>query len=300
MRATQRKIPHMSPQPQLTVAVPRTARPDESKPASATPVILPQTGLLLDRQMPYERWVDIGRQLASAVSSSAWCLGDWLVYGETRFTGRYRSVIERTSLEYKTLRNYAWVARKIPLTRRHECLSFGHHAEVAGLPGPEQDFWLRKAASLGWSRNELRRQVHASLAERGTEAAGPDDAWEPGDTGELTPVDTGTGTGTGEPGSAVESGRTADRPDLTPSGGDCRVPWGVEGGRLPRQALQVEVTQDQLEVIRQAASKAQLTVAKWAPPILEEAARTILDSDPGERDHESAPVRDGSPSDRAA
>lgn len=285
----------MSPQPQLTVAVPRTARPDESKPASATPVILPQTGLLLDRQMPYERWVDIGRQLASAVSSSAWCLGDWLVYGETRFTGRYRSVIERTSLEYKTLRNYAWVARKIPLTRRHECLSFGHHAEVAGLPGPEQDFWLRKAASLGWSRNELRRQVHASLAERGAEPAGPSDAWEPGDTGELPSTDTDTGTG--EPGSTSELPNYAD---LTPIDGGCRPTQGFDGGRPSRQALQVEVTQDQLEVIRQAASKAQLTVAKWAPPILEEAARTILDSDPGERDHESAPVRDGSPSDRAA
>jgi len=295
----------MSPQPQLTVAVPRTAKLDESKPASATPVILPQTGLLLDRQMPYERWVDIGRQLASAVSSSAWCLGDWLVYGETRFTGRYRSVIERTSLEYKTLRNYAWVARKIPLARRHECLSFGHHTEVAGLPGPEQDFWLRKAASLGWSRNELRRQVHASLAERGAEEAGPDDAWKPGDTGESPSADadadasTGTdaGTGAGEPGSTSERPNYAD---LTHIGGDFRPPQGFAGGRPPRQALQVEVTQDQLEVIRQAASKAQLTVARWAPPILEEAARSMLDSDPGVRDHESAAGRDGSPSDRAA
>jgi hypothetical protein len=273
----------MSPQPQLTVAVPRTAKLDESRPAGATPVILPQTGLLLDRQMPYERWVDIGRQLASAVSSSAWCLGDWLVYGETRFTGRYRSVIERTSLEYKTLRNYAWVARKIPLDRRHEGLSFGHHSEVAGLEGPEQDFWLRKAESLGWSRNELRRQVHTSLAERGEAAAGPDDGWDRGDTDEPTP-DTGTGTSTS---TDIETSIETVESDLTPSGIDCR-------------ALQVEVTEDQLEVIMQAASKAHLTVARWAPPILEEAARSLLDAEQGNPDDQSPTDRDGSPSDRAA
>ncbi|HEY3903848.1 MAG TPA: LmbU family transcriptional regulator [Streptosporangiaceae bacterium] len=291
----------MSPQSLLTAAAPRTASLDDSKPAGATPVILPQTGLLLDRQMPYERWIDIGRQLASAVSSSAWCLGDWLVYGETRFTGRYRNAIERTSLEYKTLRNYAWVARKIPLDRRHECLSFGHHAEVAGLAEPEQDFWLRKAESLSWSRNELRRQVHASLAERGAEPAGPDDSWEPGDTDEPTRIgepahaDISNNTGTGESGSTGESGGTGEQPDyadftadLTSSGSDCR-------------ALQVEVTEDQLEMIRQAASKAQLTVARWAPPILEEAARSLLDAELGEvRDDESAAGRAGSPSDRAA
>lgn len=44
--------------------------------------------------------------------------------------------------------------------------SFGHHAEVASLPEPEQDFWLRKAEELGWSTSRLRQQVRASLAER--------------------------------------------------------------------------------------------------------------------------------------
>lgn len=257
MRAPPRKIPHMSPLSHVTVAVPRTAKLDDSEPAGATPVILPQTGLLLDCPMPYERWVEIGRQLASTVSSSAWCLGDWLVYGETRFTGRCRDAIERTSLEYKTLRNYASVARKIPQARRHECRSFWHHAEVAGLQEPEQDFWLRTAESLGWSRNELRRQLHVSLAEHGEELAVPCDALEPADTDLSTDTDTDESGGTSEP---------QDHHDLTPTGRTCR-------------ALQVEVTYDQLEVIRQAASRAQLTIARWALSILEEAARSILDAD---------------------
>jgi hypothetical protein len=43
--------------------------------------------------------------------------------------------------------NYAWVARRFAMSRRRDTLSFGHHAEVAALPEPEQDFWLREAGA---------------------------------------------------------------------------------------------------------------------------------------------------------
>jgi hypothetical protein len=91
-----------------------------------------------------------------------------MIYGESAYTGRYREAIEKTSLDYQTLRNYAWVARRFPMSRRRDTLSFGHHAEVAALQGPEQDYWLRKAEELRWSRNQLRREVHTSLTERST------------------------------------------------------------------------------------------------------------------------------------
>lgn len=129
-------------------------------------VVQPATGLDLTRRVPFETWLDIGRQLSTIASSSAWCLGDWLIYGETAFAGRYREAIERTSLDYKTLRNYAWVARRFLRSRRRENLSFGHHAEVAAFPEPEQDYWLRKSEQLGWSRNQIRHEVRASHRER--------------------------------------------------------------------------------------------------------------------------------------
>lgn len=106
------------------------------------------------------------------VASSAWCLGDWLVYGQQIYGGRYREAVEQTGLDYQTLRNYAWVARRFGLSRRRDSLSFGHHAEVASLPEPEQDFWLRKAAEFGWSTSQLRREVRgeASPGEPSTDA----------------------------------------------------------------------------------------------------------------------------------
>jgi hypothetical protein len=129
-------------------------------------VVMPGRGLRLPGHLPFERWLVIGRQLAGINSSTAWCLGDWLVYGERAYASRYREAIERTSLDYQTLRNYAWVANRFPLSRRQDSVSFGHHAEVAALPAAEQDYWLRKAQELGWSVKKLRRQVRASYRER--------------------------------------------------------------------------------------------------------------------------------------
>jgi hypothetical protein len=135
--------------------------------------VIPRTGITFAQQLTYEKWLGIGRQLATVSASSAWCLGDWLIYGENAYSGRYRNAIEQTSLDYQTLRNYAWVARRFPLSRRRETLSFAHHAEVARLPEHEQDFWLRKADEFSWSRNRLRKELRASMAERSTAAATP-------------------------------------------------------------------------------------------------------------------------------
>jgi hypothetical protein len=100
------------------------------------------------------------------LNSSTWWIADWLIYGETAFPERYREGIHRTALCYQTLRNYAWVARRYEMSRRRDSLTFSHHAEVASLEQPEQDYWLRKAEEYSWSRNELRVQVRASLSER--------------------------------------------------------------------------------------------------------------------------------------
>jgi hypothetical protein len=145
------------------------SRPAGSRLAVVGPgdrVLLSGRGLQLPGQLPFERWLGIGRQLSAISSSAAWCLGDWLAFGEKAYPGRYRQAIEQTSLDYQTLRNYAWVARRFALSRRRDTLSFGHRAEVAALPEPEQDYWLRQAEQHRWPVRQLRWQVHDSLSER--------------------------------------------------------------------------------------------------------------------------------------
>ncbi|MEU4244957.1 LmbU family transcriptional regulator [Actinoplanes sp. NPDC026619] len=116
-------------------------------------------GLTIAAGLRYGTWQRIGRQLSSITGSSAWWLGDWLVYGEAAYPDRYLVAVRETELHHQTLRNYAWVARRFALPRRRESLTFQHHAEVCALPPAEQDLWLDRAEGHGWSRNELRRQI---------------------------------------------------------------------------------------------------------------------------------------------
>jgi hypothetical protein len=121
-------------------------------------------GLQLSPDVGFAAWAALGARIAGMASGCAWCLGDWLVFGERAYGQRYKTALETTSLDYQTLRNYAWVARTFPRSRRRDTLSFQHHAEVAALPEPQQDLWLTRAERLRWSRNELRRQLRAMRA----------------------------------------------------------------------------------------------------------------------------------------
>lgn len=111
----------------------------------------------------WQRW---GQHIFVISDASGWWLGDWLIYGQKNYPNRYKDAIEKTSLDYQTLRNYAWVARKFVPGRRREKLSFQHHAEVCGLPENEQEQWLAAAEAGGWSRNELRRRIRMRSAEK--------------------------------------------------------------------------------------------------------------------------------------
>ncbi|ROP31312.1 LmbU family transcriptional regulator [Couchioplanes caeruleus] len=130
-----------------------------------------KSGMVFPKNLSERSWEQIGSSLRELSNSSAWWLADWLIFGEAAYGWRrYREAIERTGLDYQTLRNYAWVARRFEEHRRRDSLSFAHHAELARLAPAEQDYWLRKAEQQKWSRNELRKAVRASLAERSQEA----------------------------------------------------------------------------------------------------------------------------------
>ncbi|MBE1469276.1 LmbU family transcriptional regulator [Kibdelosporangium phytohabitans] len=121
-----------------------------------------RTSFTLPPGVPMDEWSRIGRQIDTIAASSSWWLGDWLVYGQAQYPDLYKRAVEQTSLDYQTLRNYAWVARQYPVGRRRAALSFQHHAELASLTTGEQDQWLDRAERFGWSRNELRNRVRAS------------------------------------------------------------------------------------------------------------------------------------------
>jgi hypothetical protein len=122
-------------------------------------ILTTRLGLLFPSLLTFSAWQQAGQQIHRLHDSSAWCLGDWLVYGQREYVSRYRTAIEAAGLDYQTLRNYAWVARSFDLGRRREKLSFQHHAEVASLSREEQDraWMVEKRASAAGSRRSGRR-----------------------------------------------------------------------------------------------------------------------------------------------
>jgi len=114
-----------------------------------------------DPAMTLDGWKLIGSKLGMHSDATCWWLGDWLAFGRTNYGRRYREGVAVTGLEYKTLRNYAVVARAFEWSRRRNELSFQHHAEVCALAPDDQDMWLDLAVRNRWSKSELRRQVRA-------------------------------------------------------------------------------------------------------------------------------------------
>lgn len=129
------------------------------EPAPEGEVLTTRVGLQITSDLTFEVWERAGRQLARIVDSSAWWLGDWLVYGKDNYADRYQLGIQAAGLKYQTLRNYAWVSRRFELSRRRGRLSFQHHAEVASLPFEEQEYWLDHAEEKGWSTRQLRDSI---------------------------------------------------------------------------------------------------------------------------------------------
>ncbi len=131
-------------------------------------VLTTKVALLLPSEMLYPEWERTGQQLVGVLSSSAWWLGDWLIYGREQYSDRYEKAVRAAGLQYQTLRNYAWVAGKYPVDRRRVTLSFQHHAELAGASVEEQERWLQRAQEHGWSLRQLRSAYQDA---RGGEAA---------------------------------------------------------------------------------------------------------------------------------
>ncbi|WP_243866222.1 LmbU family transcriptional regulator [Actinophytocola oryzae] len=129
-------------------------------------MLISRLGLHIPPSLTYNGWERAGVQLSRILDSSAWCLGDWLVCGQQHYADRYVRAVDAAGLDYQTLRNYAWVARRFQLERRREQLSFQHHAEVASLDTEEQDRWLDRAEKGRWSRNELRRWLRGARLDK--------------------------------------------------------------------------------------------------------------------------------------
>ena len=132
-------------------------------------------GLELAPGIEPEHWRHLVTQLArlahSAVGArqtvTAW-LGDALAYAETSYRGRIVTCAYEAGLEPGTLRNAKMVCCRIPVSCRHDGLTWSHHCEV-GLAFDDRteiERWLAMAEKENLSTRELRRRIRADIASR--------------------------------------------------------------------------------------------------------------------------------------
>ena len=137
-------------------------------------------GLEIADDLSFEEWNTFAPHLGDAALALGFAIGDWLIYGE-RFSpqrplpgfenmpakvppARYEAALLATRLDRATLQNFAYVARNVPRSVRHELLSFEHHRALARLDEHRQKEWIattleENGAGRRMSVRRLRRSI---------------------------------------------------------------------------------------------------------------------------------------------
>ena len=137
-----------------------------------------RTSLDLPVDLSFEGWRSAGEWLANVERSVSWWVGDWWAFGEHRYGERAKMV--RDALwrgpSFQVCMTAGHVAGRFEALRRRKDLSFSHHREVASLPPAEADALLDAAEANGWSKRELRAEVHCRKTAARIEAPANSDA----------------------------------------------------------------------------------------------------------------------------
>lgn len=148
--------------PQLLAALPATGID------SAT-----RLGLSLTPEMETDAWRHLVTRVASLARTAtgarqtltAW-LGDALAYGGARGRGLIAECAEAAGFDAGTLRNAKMVCGRIPVSCRHDALTWTHHCEVGLMfaDAAEIERWLSIAEAERLSTSALRCRVRAQVA----------------------------------------------------------------------------------------------------------------------------------------
>lgn len=120
--------------------------------------------MLVKGRPTFAEYQAVGDFIERAHKASGWWVADWLKYGESRDDWKQKidAVMDVTGYAEQTVKNHKYIGENIAPSRRRDDVSFSVHSEVASLDPREQEHWLERAASNGWTQRELRAMIRAS------------------------------------------------------------------------------------------------------------------------------------------
>lgn len=126
-------------------------------------------GLIIERGMPLDDWVELGKRLKRAGDSVGIWRGDYINYGKHEYGKKYEAAVALTGLNYGTLANDVWVSKAIPFSLRSEKLTTKHYKELAPLKRINKiRMWLERAVQgdgrKAWSASRLRKEMIRALS----------------------------------------------------------------------------------------------------------------------------------------
>ena len=141
-----------------------------------------RTGIEFTDEMTFDEWNDLGKKITPIGKSIGFIIGDWINDGEGRYGEKYDEAIASTGLAVQTLRNYAWVARRVEMSVRTDNLDFTHHQVVAKLKSNEEkDHWLKMAVKHNLGKRRLQKSINFGRLATEKEVQG-----DPADRGYVT------------------------------------------------------------------------------------------------------------------
>ena len=116
-------------------------------------------GVRFEGDVPEQSIDDLLRDAGSFARGCLFIIGDAINYAQGKWGEKYDRWMQVTGLEYQTLRNAAWIARRIDLSVRRDNLTFEHHKLIARLDPSDQERWLDLAQHNGMSTRRLRKSL---------------------------------------------------------------------------------------------------------------------------------------------
>lgn len=121
--------------------------------------VLHKKGIEAVGEPSFKQWEKVGEFIRRSEESVHFWIGDWLLFGEKKYGETFSQAMDATKYNYQTLATDKWVSSRVPLSCRHENLSWDHHRAVAALEPEVQKEFLDQAEEKEMGREQLRQAV---------------------------------------------------------------------------------------------------------------------------------------------